>query len=75
MIVDRETAEISYYALLAYQEKLEKDLSTRYDNHPNFGTEDVVFLRDTIDRVKRAIQVYLTSEFGRNLVKAEDLST
>lgn len=69
MRIDNGTVEISYYALLAYKEQLKKDLETRYDNDPEFGNEDVVFLNDTLERVNKAIEVYLRSERGSHLVR------
>jgi hypothetical protein len=67
--MDNETIEISYYAVMAYEDQLKKDLETRMNNHPDFGPEDEVFLKDTILRCQRAQRVYLNGPRGHNLVK------
>jgi len=50
-------AKTAWFALLAYKDKLEHDLQTKYDGNPDWSDEDEVFLKGTIQDVQEAIKV------------------
>lgn len=56
-MVTQEQRDKSYAnlcrALAEYRQVLERDLATGYNGHPRFCSEDVEFLTETIDLVKR----------------------
>lgn len=44
-----------WFSLREYNDKLQKDLSTKYDNDPKFGHEDEMFLGETIAKVSKVL--------------------
>ena len=48
-------AKTAWFALKSYKERLESDLTTRYDGNPRFGKEDEEFLESEIRNCDEAI--------------------